>query len=726
MAPEQMTAGSASLDGIIQRLVAYNPKAEVEVCRRAYDCSARAHAGQRRQSGEPFLQHPLEVAAILTQLRLDVPSIAAGFLHDTVEDTTLTLGEVEQQFGPEIAQIVAGVTKIGKIESHDYEVRQAENYRKMILSMAQDIRVILIKLADRLHNMRTITGLPEAKRRRIAQETLDLYAPLANRLGIGWLRNELEDHCFRALKPDLFAQLTRKVRETREARDATLQGVLQKIQDTLKAHDVPSTVTGRAKHLYGISQKMERQGIPFEEVYDVMGIRIITDTTLHCYGALGLVHSLWRPVPGRFKDYIGVPKSNLYQSLHTTVVGPGGQHVECQIRTAEMHRMADEGIAAHWKYKEHGRIDPKDDRIFAWLRQLIEWQQEVADSRQFLDSVRRDLIPDVVYVFTPKGAVKELMKGSTPLDLAYSVHTDVGHHCIGARVNGKLVPLRYPLRSGDTVEILTAPHQTPSRDWLRLVKTSRARAKIKHWLKIEEQQQSLEIGRRLLERELHRHHLSPLGTFEGLRKDLKVFGVETLDDLFVAVGFGRVAPAAVVGRLLPEAPAPPATTPAAPPAGPRPGPGIDPATAGITLRGMGGLLIHQSKCCGPLPGDRIVGYVTRGRGLTIHTADCPNLDKLDYEPDRLVQVQWEPAEARPRPVAISVIAVDRPGTLASVSAAISSTDANIASAEIKTSEDKRARLNFVVSVLTAQHLAQIVKAIEQVDGVLQVRRATLR
>jgi GTP diphosphokinase / guanosine-3',5'-bis(diphosphate) 3'-diphosphatase len=696
-----------TMDDLIQQVKSYNPAADAQLLREAYSFSATAHEGQKRQSGEPFLSHPLRVARIISRLKLDVSSIVAGLLHDTLEDCGLNREEVENKFGKEIAHLVDGVTKIGKIEFKTHEEKQAENFRKMILSMSEDIRVILIKLADRLHNMRTLEHLPEDKQRRIAQETLDIYAPLANRLGIGWMKTELEDLCFRYLQPETHITLIQKVAQRHEERERYVLEVSNVVKKNLAEYGFKAEVLGRPKNIYSIYQKMQKQGIPFEEVYDLAGVRIVTDTKMNCYGILGMIHSLWRPVPGRFKDYIGVSKSNGYQSLHTTVAGPRGQHVEFQIRTEEMHKVAEEGIASHWKYKEKGHLDPK----------LVEWQKDLTDNRQFLDSVKMDLFPDVVYVFTPKGEVKEIPKGSTPIDFAYSVHTEIGNHCAGAKVNGKLVSLRHILQTGDTVEVLTSSHQVPSKDWLKIVRSPRSKAKIKHWIKTEERKRSLDIGRGLLSRALQRHHLSPTETFKspqmsGLAKD---FGLSTLDDLLVAVGYGRISTDQVIHKLQPTE-------------GLKEGltekllKKIGIHERGVKVKGIGDLLVHLSKCCNPVPGDRIIGFITRGRGLSIHTLDCPNIDELDYDKDRLVEVSWDTQKAGTHPVKISVLTVDRPGLLASISASITSAKANISHAEITTTEDKKAILDFVVDVSNTAHLDKVLKNIQQVDGVILAKR----
>ena len=710
------------LDQLISRVQSYNPNADVELVRRAYAFSEKAHAGQTRRSGEPYLQHPLAVAGVLTALRSDVTAVAAGLLHDTLEDTLATPDQLEKEFGKDVVHLVDGVTKIGKIQFRNYEEKQAENFRKMVLSMADDIRVVLIKLADRLHNMRTLEHLQEARRKQIAQETLEIYAPLANRLGIGWMKNELEDLCLKALKPDVFAELKMRVAKRDEERQQYIQDVVRLVKQALTEAGLKGEVQGRPKHLYGIFQKMERQAVSFDEVYDLAAVRIITDTKMNCYAALGLIHSLWRPVPGRFKDYIAIPKSNLYQSLHTTVIGPKGERVEFQIRTEEMHRIAEYGIAAHWKYKEHGTVDDQDGKSFSWLRQFVEWHQDLADNRQFMDSVKLDLFHDVVYVFTPKGMVKEMPLGSTPVDFAYAIHTEIGDHCVGAKANGKIVPLRHQLKSGDTVEILTSPTQVPHKDWLKFVRTSRAKTKIKHWLKVEQQKRSVEVGRRLLEREFRRHDLPPAQALKSdrLLDAAKKSGFDSLDDLAAAVGLGRVAASKVASWLLE-----PLSAEAAPaagvPAAERPA-GAKEEERGVKVKGGRDLLMQLSRCCNPVPGDRIMGYITRGRGLTIHAVGCPNLDALDYDQDRLVDVEWDFSAPSTHPVKVSVVAVDKPGVLANVSSSISGAEANITRAEIATSEDRKAILDFVVEVQDTAHLDRVLKAIEKVEGVITARR----
>ncbi len=710
------------IDQLLDRVRSYQPEADLSLVRKAYDFSAKAHEGQKRRSGEPYVQHPVAVAGVLTLLKTDVAAVVAGLLHDTLEDTVATPAELEREFGKEVVHLVDGVTKIGKITFRSYEEKQAENFRKMVLSMADDIRVVIIKLADRLHNMRTLEHLSEAKRQEIAQETLEIYAPLANRIGIGWVKNELEDLCLKHLKPDVYEMLRVRVAKRDEDREQYIKEVRDLVEKALADVGLQGTVYGRPKHLYGIYQKMNKQGISFEEVYDLTALRIITDTKMNCYALLGVIHSLWRPLPGRFKDYIAIPKSNLYQSLHTTVVGPKGEHVEFQIRTDEMHRVAEYGIAAHWKYKEQGKVAEKDSKEFGWLRQFVEWHTDLPDNRQFMDSVKLELFHDVVYVFTPKGIVKELPKGSTPVDFAYAIHTEVGDHCVGAKVNGKIVPLKHQVESGDTVEILTSPNQTPHKDWLKFVRTSRAKTKIKHWVKAEEQTRSVEIGRRLLESELRRHSFAPAQMLrsEQLQEVSRQLGYDTLDELMAAVGFGHLATAEVIAKL-----AAPSSGTGAPVAEPAPAQKVPAGRAddkGVRVKGARDLLMQLSRCCNPVPGDRILGYITRGRGLTIHSVDCPNLEALDYDRERLVEVEWDTATPGLHPVKVSVITVDKTGVLANVSSAIAECQANISRAEIATREDRKAVLDFVVEVNDTKHINHVLKAIERVDGVISARR----
>ncbi|TKS59649.1 MAG: GTP pyrophosphokinase [Nitrospira sp.] len=710
------------LDQLLDRIRSYHADADLGLVRKAYEFSAKAHEGQIRRSGEPYLQHPIAVAGVLTSLKTDVTAIVAALLHDTLEDTVATPDELEREFGKDVVHLVDGVTKIGKITFRSYEEKQAENFRKMVLSMADDIRVVLIKLADRLHNMRTLEHLSTAKRQEIAQETLEIYAPLANRLGIGWIKNELEDLCLKHLKPEVYETLRVRVAKRDEDRQQYIDEVRQLVQKAMLENGLVGQVYGRPKHLYGIYQKMNKQSITFEEVYDLTALRIVTDTKMNCYAMLGVIHSAWRPVPGRFRDYIAIPKSNLYQSLHTTVVGPKGEHVEFQIRTEDMHRIAEHGIAAHWKYKEQGQVADRDSKAFGWLHQFVEWHEDLTDNRQFMDSVKLDLFHDVVYVFTPKGIVKELPKGSTPVDFAFAIHTEVGDHCVGAKVDGKIVPLKHQLASGDTVEILTSPTQSPHKDWLKFVRTSRAKTKIKHWIKLEEQKRSIEIGRRLLESEFRRQGMAPARMFKSteLLEAARQSGFDSTDELAAAVGFGRVATSQVIGKL--TAPSSGAQAPAQERPAARKAVGGKSDSTGVQVKGSRDLLMQLSRCCHPVPGDRILGYITRGRGLTIHAVDCPNLEALDYDKERLVEVEWDSATPSTHSVKMSIVAVDKTGVLANVSSAIAECQANISRAEIATREDQKAVLDFIVEVSDTRHLQQVLKAVERVDGVITARR----
>ncbi len=712
------------LDDLVRQTHLYHPNADEALLRRAYAFSAKAHEGQTRRSGEPYLQHPLAVAGILTFLKLDVTAIMAGLLHDTLEDTVATREELQTHFGDEVAHLVEGVTKIGQIPFRTYEEKQAENFRKMLLSMADDIRVVFIKLADRLHNMRTLEHLPERKQKQIAQETLEIYAPLANRLGMSWMKQELEDLCFRSLKPEAYSFLKLRVAKRDEERQEYVQSIIQTTVDALAGLKLSCQVEGRPKHLYSIHQKMERQGIPFEEVHDLAAVRIITDTTMQCYTILGLVHSLWPSVHGRFKDYIGTPRSNLYQSLHTTVVGPQGDHVEFQIRTEDMHRVAEYGVASHWRYKEQARVVERDEKVFSWLRQFVEWHTDLSDNRQFMDSVKRDLFHldvfhDVVFAFTPKGEVKELPLGSTSVDFAYAIHTKVGDHCVGAKVQGKIVPLRQPLVSGDTVEILTSPTQSPKREWLKFVRTSRAKTKIKHFLRVAEQQQGLELGQRLLEREFRRHHLPSVPSFasDRLSHVAGQHGYGSTDEMTRMVGYGCLAAEQVVNWIVSPGEEPDRKSDEAVDM-------VTPRTSVKAVKVMGyrDVLMQLSKCCNPVPGDPILGYITRGRGLTIHAMGCPNLEVLDYEKDRLIEVEWDAEITGDHAVKVCVSTIDRPGVLANVSSAISASQANISRAEIMTGEDQKAVLDFVIQISNTLHLERTLEAIGRVDGVIVARR----
>ena len=708
------------LEDIVEQVQRSYPDADVDLIRRAYIFSARAHQGQTRLSGEAYLIHPIEVAQILADLRLDAPTVAAAILHDTIEDTTSTYEEIKELFGEEVAKLVEGLTKLSRMELQSREEREAQNFRKMIVAMANDIRVILIKLADRLHNMRTLAFLPPDKQKKIAQETLDIYAPVANRLGISKIKTELEDISFMYLHTEEYQEIARQVAQKKVERQAYIDDLIEVVKGQLAEHGYKGDVKGRPKHFFSIWQKMQKQGISFEDVYDLIAIRIITDSKVNCYAILGLIHSLWPPIPGRFKDFIGVPKSNLYQSLHTTIVGPKGERVEFQIRTDEMHRLAEEGIAAHWRYKERSAVSQREEQQFAWLRQLVEWQRELPDAREFMDTVKGDLFPDVVYVFTPRGDVRELPQGSTPVDFAYAVHTDIGHQCVGAKISGKIVPLKYVLQSGDRIEIITQTGHTPSRDWLKFVKTSKARARIKAWVKTEERRRSILLGRELLEKDLRKHDLNPSKIFKSddLVRIAQELSSNSVDDLFAAIGYGKVSAHMVANKLDPDrvhpehqhkpAPKKPAAT--------------GKSSGGMKIGGMDEMMFHLSKCCNPVPGDKVVGFITRGRGISVHTADCPNVSDLALDKERVVDVSWGDFHTTAHSVKITVKTQDKPGLLASVSSSISAAEANITHAEVTTDEDKQATLNFTIDIKDVDHLNRIIKSIEAQDGVMGVRR----
>ena len=709
------------LEDIVERLQSNNPEADVDLVRRAYIFSARAHQGQTRLSGESYLIHPLDVAKILAELKLDAATVAAGILHDTIEDTTSTTEEIQSLFGDEVAKLVDGMTKLSRIELQSREEREAQNFRKMIVAMSNDIRVILIKLADRLHNMRTLTFLPPEKQKRTAQETLDIYAPLANRLGIAKIKTELEDLSFRYLHPEEYREIADKVTQKRLERQAYIDELIEIVKRQLAEHGYKGEVKGRPKHLYGIWQKMQKQGISFEDVYDLIAVRIITDTKVNCYAILGLIHSLWTPVPGRFKDFIGVPKSNLYQSLHTTVIGPKGQRVEFQLRTEEMHRLAEEGIAAHWRYKEKTALSQREEQQFAWLRQLLEWQSDLTDAKEFMETVKGDLFPDVVYVFTPKGDVRELPQGSTPVDFAYAVHTDIGHQCVGAKINGKIVPIKHILRNGDRIEVITQTGHTPSRDWLKFVKTSKARTRIKAWVKTEERRRSILLGKELLDKDLRKHELSPAKVYKSndIHRVAHELSHNTVDDMLAAIGYGKVSAHMVANKLAPDRPhiEPLLKKPLKKPAPEKKGAG-----GGMKIGGMDQMLFHLSKCCSPVPGDKVVGFITRGRGISIHTMDCPNVADMTVDKERMVEVTWGEFKSGAHAVKIAVLTQDKPGILASVSSSISAAEANISHAEVSTNADKQASLNFTIEIIDVEHLNRIIKSIASVDGVLEVKR----
>jgi GTP diphosphokinase / guanosine-3',5'-bis(diphosphate) 3'-diphosphatase len=717
-------------EDLLEKVRGYSPDADLELLRRAYVFSALEHKGQVRHSGEPYLIHPLEVADILADMKLDVVCVASGLLHDVVEDTLTTIERIRETFGEDIAHIVEGVTKISAITFSSSEERQVENFRKMLLAMVDDIRVILLKLADRLHNMRTLQFMSEERRVRTAQETLDIYAPIANRLGMSKIKNKLEELSFRYLEPKAFESLQSRVEAKRRVTEGVIDALVLDVQGKLVDAQIPIVrIDGRIKRLYSIWLKLKRQKIEVEQVYDFVALRIVTQSVKDCYAALGTIHQTWSPVPGRIKDFIAMPRPNGYQSLHTSVISDHGFPFEVQIRTEEMDRRAEEGIAAHWKYKE-GRVGAgRDEQYFQWLRQLLEWQQEVRDPQEFLTNLKIDLYPEEVYTFTPRGQVKVLPKGSTPVDFAYAVHTDVGHQCIGARVNGRMVPLRTRLKNGDIVEVLTQASHKPSRDWLNFVATSRARNKIKHLIQSEEKERAVELGRKVFEKEARRFdvNVAKLLDNDGLTKVAGEFGAQRGDDVLAQLGYGKVSPKQVLDKLVPQD-----QLKEKPPEHPvvsavkrafSPG-----ATADrIKVRGADDLMVFRARCCNPIRGERIVGYITRGKGVSVHSANCPNVVNLQYAPERRIDVEWDKGrDAAPYTVRLTMEVEDRKGILAELSSRIADINTNITNIEATTGQ-QRGRIDMTVEIQDLKHLEKVIKSIRGVDGVIGVERsATVR
>lgn len=702
---------------ILEKAGAYLSSADTALIQKAYVFSAAAHAGQMRLSGEPYLSHPLEVASILADLKLDAVTIAAGLLHDTVEDSGVTVDRIAEEFGPETALIVDGVTKIGKMHFESREQAQAENIRKMILAMAEDIRVILVKLADRLHNIRTLDFQREERKKAIAQETLTIYAPLANRLGLYRIKVQLEDESLRYLRPDVYQQILDGIHNYRGKGETYIQKVCTIIENVLQENGISGRVKGRIKHIYSIFHKMEHRGLSLDQIFDLIAFRVIVDTVKDCYTVLGLVHSLWKPIPGKFKDYISMPKANMYQSLHTTVVGPEGERIEIQIRTEEMHRLAEFGVAAHWLYKEGGQVQDADR--FSWLRQILDWQGDLKDSRDFLSTLRLDLFQDEVYVFTPKGQVKELPEGATPVDFAYAIHTEVGHHCAGAKVNGRIVPLNTPLKNGDTVEILTDPSRHPSRDWLQFVKSARARSRIKQWINTEERARSIALAKELLEKEGRRMGVNFARALKNgdLEPVAREFSLKTVEDLLSAVGYARITPRQVLTKLLPKE-----VLEAERKAQERPAPSPKKATEGVAIKGVDDVLVRFAQCCTPVPGDPIIGYISRGRGVTIHSQDCPNVANM--EPERLLDVRWEGEEERPYPARMRILCRNQRGVLAEVSALLAKEGVNIDSGQFSSTPDGLTEMEFVVEVKNASHLYTAMDKLRRLASVREVVRLT--
>jgi GTP pyrophosphokinase len=710
---------------LLEKVRSYSPEADLELLRRAYVFSALEHKGQIRHSGEPYLVHPLEVADFLAEMKLDVAAVAAGLLHDVVEDTLTTPERIEELFGKEIAHIVEGVTKIGAIPFSSSEERQAENFRKMLLAMVDDIRVILVKLADRLHNMRTLHHLPEERRIKISQETLDIYAPIANRLGMSKVKNELEELAFKYLEPKAYEGLRTRVEAKRKTAEAVIDELTRTISAKLQAAQVPVIkLDGRIKRLYSIHLKLKRQKIDLERVYDFVALRVITQSVKDCYAVLGIIHQTWSPVPGRIKDFIAMPRPNGYQSLHTSVISDHGFPLEVQIRTEEMHRRAEEGIAAHWKYKE-GRVgDQRDERYFQWMRQLLEVQQEVRDPQEFLQNLKIDLYPEEVYIFTPKGEVRSLPRGATAVDFAFSIHTDVGNQCTGARINGRMVPLRTRLQNGDIVEIMTQAGHKPSRDWLTFVVTARARNKIKHVLQGEERVRSIELGRRLFDKEARRFGLNPGTVLDSseLSKFASEYGARTSEELLAHIGYGKLSAKTVLQKSVPaelkERP-PDSAVVSVVKRVLRPGAGADK----IKVRGTDDVMVFRAKCCNPIRGEKIVGYITRGKGVSVHAASCPNVLNLMFDPERRIDVEWDQAGGdAPYTVRLTMQVEDRKGMLAEISAKVSDINTNITNMQARTGEDQQARIDMTVEIRDLKHLDKVIKSIKGVQGVIGVER----
>jgi guanosine-3',5'-bis(diphosphate) 3'-pyrophosphohydrolase len=713
---------------LMKRMQENRPHDDLSIVKKAYDFSLKHHEGQSRASGEPYLVHPLEVALVLAEMKMDPVAISAGLLHDSVEDTSVTIVDIRKEFGEQVAHIVEGVTKISKIEFATREEQQAENIRKMMLAMVDDIRVVLIKLADRLHNMRTLEHLDPERQHKIAEETLEIYAPIAHRLGMGKIRGELEDLGFRFLDPVGYEQVEKAVNARRKQGEAFLEKTQKLISDKLKEAGIQARVESRIKRLFSIHKKLQKQRISVDQVYDLCAMRVITRSLQDCYAVLGIIHNLWRPVPGRIKDFIAMPRPNFYQSLHTSVITEDGTPFEIQIRTEEMHKMAEEGIAAHWKYKD-GPVSAQDEQRLAWLRQVVEWQRDVSDPNEFLSTLKVDLYPEEVYTFTPKGKVVVLPRDSTPIDFAYTIHTEVGHTCIGAKVNGRMVPLRHKLHSGDIVEILTQPGHKPSRDWLGLVRSSRSRNKIKHWLNVHQRERAIEIGRKLIEKEARKYRIALKEIKdEELTRIASGYGLGKGDDLMAGIGYGKYSARQVLARLLPAG-----ATPSI--AGDIEAEGLTSGSIAsavrrvfggnnaITVRGQGDMLVYRARCCNPIRGESIVGYITRGKGVAVHSANCPNVTNLLYEPERKIDVEWARDESTPTayPVKLTVFCDDRFGMLKSITGVIGDAKSNIRNIAART-ENSQASVEVVLDISDLKHLENIIAGLRKIPGVHEVQR----
>ncbi len=712
---------------LMKTMQANRPLDDLELVKKAYDYSLKHHAGQSRASGEPYLVHPLEVALVLTEMKMDSVAVAAGLLHDSVEDTSVTIVDIRKEFGEQVAHIVEGVTKISKIDFATKEEQQAENLRKMMLAMIDDIRVILIKLADRLHNMRTLEHLPPDRQQKIAKETLEIYAPIAHRLGMGKIRGELEDLGFRYIDPIAYQQVKGAVESHRKVGDPFLARVEAVVRDKLKEAGITAKVESRTKRYFSIHKKLVRQHINVDQVYDLYAMRVITRSVQDCYAVLGIIHNVWRPVPGRIKDFIAMPRPNFYQSLHTSVITEDGTPFEVQIRTEEMHKMAEEGIAAHWKYKD-GAVSAQDEQRLAWLRQVVEWQRDVSDPNEFLSTLKVDLYPEEVYTFTPKGKVVVLPRESTPIDFAYTVHTEVGHSCVGAKVNGRMVPLRHKLHSGDIVEILTQPGHKPSRDWLSVVKSSRARNKIKHWLNIHQRERAIEIGRKLIEKEARKYRIALKELKEEeLQRIASDYGLGRTDDLMAGIGYGKYSARQILAKLAPAGSHPVADAEESKEKEPGFTSVVRRVFGGdnnaLTVKGSGDLLVYRARCCNPIRGEAIVGYVTRGKGVAVHAISCPNVVNLMYEPERRIDVAWARDESAPSsyPVKLTVFCDDRYGMLKLITGVIGDAKSNIRNIEARTA-NSQAVVDIVLDISDLKHLETIVTGLRKIPGVRDVQR----
>jgi guanosine-3',5'-bis(diphosphate) 3'-pyrophosphohydrolase len=712
--------GHVDVETIVKEMLRHYPDGDAELIRRAYVYAAEAHSGQKRVSGEPYVTHPAAVGMLIAELGMEAATIAATLLHDVPEDTARTVEDIRLEFGDEIGRLVEGVTKLGRLQGQSRDAHQAENIRKMFLAMADDLRVVIIKLCDRLHNMRTLGPLPVEKQKRIARQTLEIYAPLAHRLGIWQIKWELEDLSFKYLEPEQYKEVAEQLAERRQVRERSIDQAMKTLATELERAGIRAELSGRAKHLWSIAQKMRRKNVGINEVYDLLAVRVIVADVPACYAALGVVHTLWPPIPGQFDDYIAVPKANLYQSLHTAVMGPGGQPLEIQVRTQEMHALSEYGIAAHWRYKEGGKADRDRDyeSKLAWVRQLLEWQHDVTDAQEFVESLKVDVFQDEVFVFTPKGEVKALTAGATPIDFAYRIHTDVGHRTIGAKVNGRIVPLDHHLQSGDIVEIVTSKAaRGPSRDWIGMVRTPGAREKIRQWFKREQRDENITHGKDLLDRELKRLAQRSLGDLsdEDLRKVTEAMNMHDLDTLFASLGYGEITAAQVVMRLGIVDDAQVQLPGSAPP--------LPPTTSrgGVTVKGVEDLLVRFAVCCNPVPGDQIVGYITRGRGVTVHRADCANV-KASSEKERHVDVEWEKSAARTYPVAIRIEGWDRDGFLRDVAAVISENQVALVALSALANPDKSATVNATLQVTSVEQLSRVLAKLEGVRDVFSVHR----